>query len=531
MTKRSSTWQTQRPLAFSIVLTTVVAMAMALGIVAPRGVSAQEFRTPESGRRVYDEAGIFTPTEVQYLEEAAARVAAAGAPTVVYIRADDREGGETEQDAADLMEDWSVESAPGAKDGLVLFFNTDPNDLGHGQFALFAGETHFDGGNLPGRELDRIIQDVMTDPIRDDQPAIGLAAGLDAAAQSLEFGPPPPPEPSDLRQAANTIAAWPLGAVGVAAGAISAIWMGRRWRQRPGAAVAPALATTTLPDRLPPAVAGALTTGSAGEAQAQGTILDLAARGALAFEPEERGAQKNQKVQILLVDDSLLRTDYERELWRALAAVADPSGVITAKQLPKLQNAWKKANATLRQGMEDRGWWDPEVDRRRRPFFVIGGVLLVATVAVVIVTAIGEQPFGAIPSVALGLVSLAALIVGGSYPRATESGAAAAAPWLGLQRGLRASDSTFHAADYDTLLPYIMSMNQFGALQKQLKAASADGYVPLAFRQSLQGDAWNGGFFPYFIFFTSSSGPSSSGTAGASAGGAASGGGGSSGSA
>ncbi len=531
MTRHFAVFLTYRQTPPSIVLTIVVAVVLAVGIVVPRSAAAQEFGSPDSGLRVYDEAGIFTSTEVQFLEEAAARVATAGAPTVVYIRAEDRDGDETEQDAADLMEDWAVESAPGAKDGLVLFFNTDPDDLGHGRFALFAGETHFDGGNLPDRELDRIIEDVMTGPIRDDQPAVGLAAGLDAAAQSLEFGPPPPPEPSDLEEAANTIAAWPLGIAGVAAGAISAIWMGRRWRQRPGGGVAPDSTTTTLPDRLPPAVAGALATGSAGVAQAQGTILDLAARGALAFEPEERGAQKNQKVQILLVDDSLLRTDYERDVWRALAAVADPAGVITAKQLPKLQNAWKQADATLRRGMEDRGWWNPDVDRLRRPFFVIGGVLLVATIAIVIVTAIGEQPFGAIPSVALGLVAVAALILGGSYPRTTEAGAAAAAPWLGLQRGLKASDSMLHAADYDTLLPYIMSMNQFGPLQKQLKAASADGYVPLAFRQSLQGDAWTGGYFPYFLFFTSSSSPSSSSAGGASAGGAASGGGGSSGSA
>lgn len=512
---------------FAVLLVVVTA----LSVLLPRQVTAQEFGAPEQGRRVYDVAGIFTSTEVQYLEEAAARIEAAGAPTVVFVRAEERDGDETEQDAADLMEAWAVESAPGAKDGLVLFFNTDPDDLGHGQFALYAGESHNDGGNLPTRELNRIIDDVMTGPIRDDQPAVGLAAGLDAAARSLTDGPPPPSEPSDLEEAANTIAAWPLGIAGVAAAAGSLAFVWRRWRSRPGATLPPGLATTTLPDRLPPAVAGALATGSAGVAQAQGTILDLAARGALAFEPEERGAEKNQKVQILLVDDSLLRTDYERDVWTALADVADPSGVVTAKQLPKLQNAWKAANATLHRGMEDRGWWDPAVALHRRPFFVVGGVLLAAGIAAFVVTAIGEQLFGIIPTVALGVASVTAFYLGAAYPATTASGAAAAAPWIGLQRGLKSSRETGQSVDYDTLLPYIMAMNQFGPLQKQLKAASADGYVPLAFRQSLQGDAWSGGFFPYFIFFTSTSSPASSGTTGASAGGAAAGGGGASGSA
>ena len=513
-------------------LTAIIAAVLMLGLLAPLVAQAQEFGSPEAGRRVYDEAGIFTSTEVQFLEEAAARVAAAGAPTVVYVRAEDRETAETEQDAADLMEAWDVESAADARDGLVLFFNTDPDDLGHGRFALFAGETHFDGGNLPPRELDRIIQDVMTSPIRDDQPAIGLAAGLDAATQSLTFGPPPPPEPSDLEEAANTIAAWPLGIAGVGTTLLSVVWMRRRWQARPGTAISPGVATTTLPDRLPPAVAGALATGSTGVALAQGTILDLAARGAVAFEPSERGAQKNQKVQILLVDESLLRTDYEREVWQALAAVADPSGVITAKELPKLQNAWKPADATLRRGMEERGWWDPEISRRRTPFYLVGGAFLIAGVIAFVISAIGDQIFGVVPVVALGIASLSAFLLGATYPAATETGAAAAAPWLGLQHGLKASKGKTQAVDYDTLLPYIVAMNQFGPLQKQLKAASADGYVPLAFRQSLQGDAWTGGFFPYFIFFTASSGPSSSGAStGATAGGAASGGGGSSGSA
>ncbi len=513
---------------FGAVLTGVLVL---LSLLGPRHVSAQEFGAPEPGRRVYDEAGIFTPTEVQYLEEAAARTTAAGSSTIVYIRSADRTGDETEQDAADLMEEWDVESFAGANDGLVLFFNSNPDEPRHGQFAFYAGERHFDGGNLPQRELERIIDDVMTQPIRDDKPAVGLAAGLDAAAQSLAFGPGPAPEPSELEEAANTLAVWPLGILGGIASLATVYWGWRRWQARPGADATKAPATTELPDRLPPAIAGALVTGSAGVAQAQATVLDLAARGAISFEPAERGAKKNQKLQILLVDDSLLRTDYEREVWRALATVADTSGVITAKQLPKLQNAWKSANATLRRGMEERGWWDPDIGRHRRPFFIVGAIALAAALVTLAVAVIGEQPLGAIAVVALGGASLIVFLLGGTYPATTGAGAAAAAPWLGFQAGLKRLKGSGQHVDYDTLLPYIMAMNQFGALDKDIKAASADGYVPLAFRHSLQGDAWTGGFYPYFIFFTASSGPSSSAATGASASGAAAGGGGASGSA
>ncbi len=520
-----------RRTSIAVLTVPILALLIVASSLFPRQASAQVLVTPEEGRRVYDTAGIFTSTEMQYLEDAASRVTAAGAPTIVYIRAADRDEDETEQDAADLMEAWSVESSPGAKDGLVLFFNTDPDNLGHGQFALFAGELHFDGGNLPERELERIISDVMTEPIRDDMAAVGLAAGLDAAANSLQFGPPPPPEPSEFEEASNTLAGWPVGIAAAVVTVLTSVWAWRGWQARPGASVQPGPTTTNLPDRLTPAVAGALVTGSISSAQAQATMLDLAARGAISFEPAERGARKNQKLQILLVDDSLLRSDYEREIWNSLESVAAPGGVISAKDMPKLQGRWKTANAVLRHDLESRGWWDPDAGKRRMPYYLGGAGLAVATVAALVVTIAGEQPFGAIGVALLGFAALVAFMTGASLPAATESGAAAAAPWLGLKAGLSEARKSTHHVDYDVLLPYIMGMNQFGALQKKLKAASADGFVPLAFRHSLQSDAWTGGFYPYFVFLTVSSSPSSAGGAGASAGGAAAGGGGASGSA
>src|SRR5688500_650927 len=119
-------------------------------------IAAEDFGQPEPGRRVYDRAGILTTAEVERLEERATTTTATGAPTIVYLRRQDADAEETVVDAAELMEAWAVESAPGANDGLVLVLNIDPDDPGRVDVGLWAGATHADG-DLPERELERIV--------------------------------------------------------------------------------------------------------------------------------------------------------------------------------------------------------------------------------------------------------------------------------------------------------------------------------------------------------------------------------------
>lgn len=506
-----------------------VVLLLAALVAAPRLVAAQEFGQPVAGRHVYDEAGILTPTEVQYLEEATDRVAAAGAPAYVYIQTKQASQDETQQDAADLMAAWAIESSPGAKDGLVVFFNSDPDNPGHGEVALYAGQTLYDGGNLPERELRRIFDDAMRDPMRRGETAVGIAAGLDAAAYSLQNGPPPPDEPSQLEKNAGTVARWPLSILGGLAALGGLVWAVGRWNARP-ASTGKSSPTTELPSRLPPAIAGALVTGEAGPSQAIATVLDLAARGAIAFEPAERGSRRNRKVQILLVDESLARGPYEQELWRTLQRLADPFGVVRANQLSKLPGAWKGAHTELRCEMESRGWWSPASGKQRRPFYLAAAGLLVVSGIAGVVAAIGREPVTIAAIAAMTLAALVCFGLGGMYPPTTAEGAAAAMSWQGLKSGLRASRRSSAALDLDALLPYAMAMGEFGSVAKRLKDASATGYVPLAFRQSLHADDWAGGFYPYFTSFTAASNPSSSGAGSASASGAAAGGGGAGGS-
>jgi uncharacterized membrane protein YgcG len=100
----------------------------------------QRFGERVSGQYVYDRAGVLTPAEIADLETHAATVERAGAPTAVYLQARDASQDETVQDGRDLMQAWNVESSSGARDGVVIFLNLQPDNQRHGQAAVIAGQ-------------------------------------------------------------------------------------------------------------------------------------------------------------------------------------------------------------------------------------------------------------------------------------------------------------------------------------------------------------------------------------------------------
>ncbi len=59
------------------------------------------------------------------------------------------------------MQAWNVESSSGARDGVVIFLNLQPDDQRHGEAAIIAGQKWNDKGILTDRENQRIYDDVM----------------------------------------------------------------------------------------------------------------------------------------------------------------------------------------------------------------------------------------------------------------------------------------------------------------------------------------------------------------------------------
>jgi len=493
-----------------------LAILMALLVVVAAGAAAQDFGEPEPGRHVYDRAGVLSPSEIADLEQRALAVEQAGAPVVIYLRAQDASFDDTVADARQLMDAWDIQSAPGARDGVVFFFNLEPGDLAHGHFAVIAGEKHVRSGALDQDQLDR-ISDQMLELLRDGRIAEGIATGLDAVARTLTVGPPPP---SELERAMSDFAKIPLNIIALVLAAGMGLFAIRRWRSRP-ATIAPIVPTTQAPADLPPALAGALVRGRIEDAQLEATILDLARRGALAIEPAGK-----QKVQVRLLDASLVERPFERAVWDSLVAESVDGVLVPSERLRHVRARWDPAREELRAELEARGWYDPDAASRRWPLYLAGFAAMVLGLLALASVLGADQPWGMVGVTVLAGASLFAVAVGASLPETTPAGETAAAPWRGYRIGLQQAEHDPNIElDLDRVVPYAVAMHVGGAVDERLKEASKRGYTPAWLGRTLQAEAWHGGFYPYWASFHSSVSPATTGAGGgASSGSAASGG-------
>lgn len=503
-------------------LTLMLATLMLASPVLAQG----DFGVPTEGVHVYDHTGLLTPDQIADLEERAAKVEAAGAPTVVYVAPKDADTDTTIQDARDLMETWDIQSATDARDGVVIYLNLKPDDLHHGSAAIIAGKTHFDGGALPQKVLNRIYDDEMAPHFKEGDIAGGIAAGLDATAAALIAGPPPP---TAFESFAERVASEPLSLLNSVALAIAAGlgFLGLRgWQSRPQAP-GQQVPTTIPPDQRSPAEVGALVNGKITDAVVEGTLLDFARRGMLAIEPQGR-----KDIQIHLLGPKDLRGKYEETVWDMLTVRANPiNDTLDRRALGKFRENVSVATGALRKELEAAGLYDPNASGRRVPLYLASAVGFILTMGVFILGAAAEQPWAFLGAGLLAIATLFLFITALSLPDTTAMGEAAAAPWRGYRDGIKAARRDQAAVlDLDEVMPYAAAMGITGDLDKRLKSASETGYEPLWLGR-LPGErtaVWYGGFYPYWItFHTAVSPPSSSGGTtggGASAGSGAAGG-------
>lgn len=451
-------------------------VTFALLAVIPASASSS-FVQGTPGKFVYDTAGVLSPAQRSGLEAQADSLRRAGVPAIVYIREGDRSSNQTMDDAMSLMESWDVESAPGAKDGFVIFINLKPGDLKHGSAAIYAGKSLHDR-SLPQYELDRIYSDQMAPLLKQGDFAGAIGTVLTTVQRDVTFGPPPPPPPSAFeRFSADTTRGpiSPVNLIGLLLAVVGAVLTTRLLQPAVRPSEAPT-ARTTPPGNLPPAVAGALVAGSASDnGLMQATLFDFAARGALAVEPIS-----DDKVRIHLLGDLRPNSDWETALWETLRLQAGEHGSIEHDEIAKLQSHWDAPKEQLHDALVNRGWFDATVPSRRRTLYATGAILFLLGIGGLILAAAGAQPVGAVGGGLLAITGVTIFILAARMRENSSAGEVEALPWRGLQRGLEIFGKEWDdPLDLDMVMPYAVALGVAKSLEKRFEAASDEGYQPI----------------------------------------------------
>jgi uncharacterized membrane protein YgcG len=263
-------------------------IALFLGAVAAAGAVAAgpPFPAPETGVRVYDEAGIFSPATRSATEATIKTIEARShAQVVVYTQVveDGRTTEEANDDALALMNQWGV-GRKGFDDGLVILFDMYPS-LIHGQVILYGGDG-FRATFLDNGEKQRIYEQDML-PLLKQQDFDGA---ITIAMQRVDAATTP-------EHAATLERARQIDAVaGLLVAPLLAIlligWAGWSWLRfgrDPVYLDDPSIYMAGPPEGLTPAGAAFILEGGPSRRGLTAALLDLASRGSIAFVEEHTG--------------------------------------------------------------------------------------------------------------------------------------------------------------------------------------------------------------------------------------------------
>jgi uncharacterized membrane protein YgcG len=235
-----------------------------------------------TGQRVYDYAGIFSPAAITEAQSIITGIEArTGAQVAVYTQvkpsSDDLD--KANADALALMNQWGV-GRKGFDDGLVILFDMQTN-LRHGQVSLYAGGGYA-AAFLSDSERQAIFDNDMKPLLADGDLDGGLLAGLhDIDANAT-------PEHAATLERGRQINAL-MAAGGVLLGILLVLVVTASWLRHgrdPIYIDDSSILMPSPPADLTPAMATLLLTERTSNRSVSAGLVDLAARGCIAFETE-----------------------------------------------------------------------------------------------------------------------------------------------------------------------------------------------------------------------------------------------------
>ena len=166
---------------------TALVMALFVATLAAVGMRAAgpPYPPPVAGQRVYDTAGVLSPSTIAQAEAISRGIEArTGAQVVVYtqVKPESDTPDLAAQDAADLIDQWGI-GRKGFDDGLVILYDLDESRR-HGQVQLYAGPG-YEAAFLSNAERQAIFENDMLPLLRGgdlDGALLAALAKVDASA-------------------------------------------------------------------------------------------------------------------------------------------------------------------------------------------------------------------------------------------------------------------------------------------------------------------------------------------------------------
>lgn len=411
------------------------------------------FPEPVPGVVVYDEAGIFSDAveaEATHLIEAIE--ARTGAEIVVYTQT--KPGADADVAAADgqaLGNQWGV-GREGFDDGLVIIFDMEANGE-HGAVHLEPGGG-FRAAYLSEGESQAIFDSVMLPELREGNLDAALLAALNAVDAQVAADDVWKLQAARVGNAVLGLIVAPIVALGLL-GFLAIRWY--RYGRDPVYTDDPSVLMPAPPPGLSPAGATLLMAGRSTGRQFTTAMVDLAARGDIAFQPEPGLLTNKVSIDAGLGDDDpdpYVGLARRRPLLPAEAALLaavkrvlrDHDGHLEPDLMHQLHRGKSAFDDALEREVKDDGWFREKPSRAITRWAVLGGVEIFVGAVLAISVGWTLPMSGAIVlGVALASVGLVTVLVATVMPARTMDGARLYA-WLSayrrtLQKTLAAAQS------------------------------------------------------------------------------------------
>ena len=144
-----------------------------------------------ANRSVYDPYRLLDADQRSTLRADADRLRRVGLPTLVYVRISEANDVQAAAFADRLLDEWNVESAPGANDGMVLLISMGVSTRRSGEVIVRTGGRALPQGGLTEARLAEIVDERIAPRVKRGQIYTGALSGLRGMVYTIAYYPEP----------------------------------------------------------------------------------------------------------------------------------------------------------------------------------------------------------------------------------------------------------------------------------------------------------------------------------------------------